>query len=96
MPAITREGDGGTGHGGFPPRVNTVGSGDVFCNGIPVHRQGDAWGVHCDPSPSCHAGTLSGGSSSVFANGKPLGRVGDAVDCGSVVAAGSQNVFAGG
>jgi uncharacterized Zn-binding protein involved in type VI secretion len=25
-----------------------------------------------------------------------LGRVGDAVDCGSVVAAGSSNVFAGG
>nr|AKN37320.1 hypothetical protein [Vibrio sp. 1F_97] len=52
--------------------------------------------MHCDPSPSCHAGSLSGGSSSVFVNGKPLGRVGDAVDCGSVVAAGSSNVFAGG
>ncbi|MEZ9880534.1 MULTISPECIES: PAAR domain-containing protein [Vibrio] len=96
MPAVTRQGDGGTGHGAFPPRTSTAGSGDVFCNGVPVHRQGDAWGVHCDPSPSCHAGSLSGGSSSVFVNGKPLGRVGDAVDCGSVVAAGSSNVFAGG
>ena len=96
MPAVTSLGDMGSGHGGFPPRPSTSASGDVFVNGIAVHRQGDSWAVHCDPSPSCHAGTLAAGSSTVFVNGKQIGRVGDPVDCGSSVATGSGNVFAGG
>ena len=95
MPAVTRLGDLGSGHGTFPPRTSSAGSSNVFCNGIAVHRQGDAWGVHCNPV-SCHAGALANGSSTVFVNGKPIGRVGDAVNCGSVVATGSSNVFAGG
>lgn len=93
MPAVSRQGDGGTGHGAFPPRTSTAGSGNVFVNGQPIHRVGDAWGVHCDPSPSCHGGTLAAGSSSVYANGQPIGRIGDPVDCGSAVSAGSPNVF---
>lgn len=93
MPAVTRKGDGGTGHGAFPPRTSTAGSPSVFVNGQPVHRAGDAWGTHCDPAPSCHAGTLAAGSPTVYANGQALGRVGDSVDCGSAVAAGSPNVF---
>jgi uncharacterized Zn-binding protein involved in type VI secretion len=39
---------------------------------------------------------LASGSSSVFINGKEAGRVGDPVACGSSVATGSNNVFAGG
>ncbi len=96
MPPVARLGDSCTGHGLFPPRPNVGASSDVFCNGIAVHRNGDGWAVHCDPSPVCHAGSLSGGSSSVFVNGKAMGRVGDSVSCGGSVAAGSSNVFAGG
>lgn len=96
MPAVTRLGDLCGGHGAWPPRSSTSASGDVFVNGIAVHRQGDSWDVHCDPQPACHAGILASGSSTVFVNGKQIGRVGDPVDCGSSVATGSENVFAGG
>lgn len=95
MPAVTRKGDTCTGHGAWPPRNSTGGSGNVFVNGIAVHRQGDSWAVHCDPLPSCHDSVLAVGSGSVFANGKALGRVGDPVACGSTVASGSEDVFAG-
>ena len=95
MPGVTRKGDSCTGHGPFPPRASTGGSGTVFANGIPVHRQGDSWAVHCIPEPLCHGGGLASGSGSVSANGQQLGRIGDPVDCGSVVAGGSGNVFAG-
>ena len=96
MPGVTRQGDSCTGHGLFPPRNSTGGSGNVLVNGIPAHRQGDGWAVHCDPNPICHGGSLASGSGSVFANGLQLGRIGDPVDCGSSVAGGSSNVFAGG
>lgn len=96
MPAVTRLGDTCTGHGAFPPRPSTSGSPNVNVNGIPVHRQGDSWAVHCDPSPSCHGSVLDSGSSTVKVNGKDMGRVGDPVACGSSVATGSNNVFAGG
>lgn len=96
MPAVTRKGDGGSGHGDFPPRNSTEGSHNVFCNGTAVHRVGDGWSVHCNSHPSCHSGTLASGSGSVFVNGRAIGRIGDPVDCGSLVAAGSSNVFAGG
>jgi uncharacterized Zn-binding protein involved in type VI secretion len=39
---------------------------------------------------------LASGSSTVYVNGKQIGRVGDPVACGSSVATGSSNVFAGG
>ncbi len=96
MSAVARLGDGGTGHGAFVPRACIQGSANVFCNGLAVHRQGDAWAVHCDPSLSCHSGVLAKGSMTVFVNGVAIGRVGDSVDCGSLIAAGSPNVFAGG
>lgn len=95
MPAVARLGDGCTGHGCFPPRGNDEASGDVFVNGRGAHRQGDHWPSHCCGS-SCHDATLSVGSGTVFVNGKPLARIGDQVACGSVVAGGSGNVFAGG
>tara|TARA_R100000152_G_C6773907_1_gene201443 strand:+ start:1499 stop:1825 length:327 start_codon:yes stop_codon:yes gene_type:complete len=96
MPAVHRKGDGGTGHGCWPPRNNVGGSGNVLCNSIGVHRQGDGWATHCCPGPSCHAGTLAAGSSSVKANSRQLGRISDPVSCGSAAANGSGNVFAGG
>jgi uncharacterized Zn-binding protein involved in type VI secretion len=96
MPGVTRLGDTCTGHGAFPPRANVSASGNVFVNGKGAHRVGDGWATHCDPSPVCHSSTLAGGSGSVFVNGKALGRIGDSVGCGSAVASGSGNVFAGG
>ena len=97
MPAVARKGDSCTGHVTWPPRSNTGGSPDVFVNGKAAHRNGDGWASHCSIKRKypCHAGSLSGGSSTVFVNGKPLGRVGDGVSCGSSVASGSSDVFAG-
>lgn len=94
MPAVTRLGDNCTGHGCFPPRPSTSASGNVFVNGIGVHRQGDSWGVHCCGTP-CHGGSLAAGSGTVYVNSKQCGRIGDPVDCGSAVSSGSGNVFAG-
>jgi uncharacterized Zn-binding protein involved in type VI secretion len=97
MPPVHRKGDIGTGHGCWPPRPNIQGSPDVFCNSIPVHRQSDAWGVHCcPPIPACHGSNLAAGSSTVFANGLQLARIGDPVACGSNAATGSGDTFAGG
>ncbi|WP_294948248.1 PAAR domain-containing protein [Sulfurivirga sp.] len=95
MPAVARLGDSCTGHGCYPPRENTGASSDVFINGRGAHRAGDGWASHCC-GPPCHGGSLAAGSSSVFVNGRALGRVGDPVDCGSAVATGSPDVFAGG
>lgn len=97
MPAVTRLGDACTGHGCWPPRPSAAASPDVFVNGIAAHRQGDAWAAHtCPTIPETHASVLAAGSSSVYVNGKQLGRIGDPVACGSAVAAGSADVFAGG
>ena len=95
MPAISRKGDTCTGHGCFPPRASTEGSGDVFVNGTGVHRQGDKWAAHTC-GENTHDGACSSGSSSVYANGKAVARVGDDISCGSAVAVGSPDVFAGG
>ena len=94
MPAVTRLGDVCTGHGCFPSRPNVSASPTVFANGIAVHRQGDAWGSHC--CVVCHTSILSSGSTTVFADNKQVGRIGDPVACGSTVAGGSGNVYAGG
>lgn len=93
--AATRKGDMGTGHGDWPPRQSIEGSPDTFINGIPAHRQGDGWAIHCNPKHSCHKGMLASGSPSVFTNGKQQGRVGDPINCGSFVATGSPDTFIG-
>lgn len=95
MPGIARLGDLCTGHEDFPPRENIESSSNVLINGKGVHRQGDAWAVHCNHTPTCHASILAAGSSSVFVNGRQIGRIGDPVACGSRIATGSDNVFAG-
>ena len=94
MPAVHRLGDLCTGHGCFPPRPNIAASGDVFTNGIGVHRVGDGWAVHCC-FLACHGGSQAAGSGTVFVNGKAMARIGDAVSCGSAAGTGSGNVFAG-
>jgi len=97
MPQVTRLGDLCTGHGCWPPRSSNGSSPDVYANGILVHRVGDGWAAHtCPVIPETHASVLAQGSSTVFANGKQLGRIGDSVACGSTVATGSADVFAGG
>lgn len=96
MPEITRLGDLCTGHGCFPARPSVSASPNVFVNGIAVHRLNDAWDLHGCPTCTPHGGVLAAGSSTVNVNGKAIGRIGDPVDCGSSVAEGSTNVFAGG
>lgn len=91
MPAIVRLGDRCTGHGGYPSRPNIQASGNVFANGIGVHRVGDAWRYHCNIS--CHNGTMEQGSNNVFVNGVAVARIGDRVNCGSSAAEGSSNIF---
>lgn len=95
MPPAARLNDSCTGHADWPPRVNTEASPNVFVNSRGWHRVGDSWAVHCNNIPECHSGVLSSGSKSVFVNDKNAGRVGDSVSCGSSVATGSENVFAG-
>ena len=77
--------------------VRAAGSGNVFCNGISVSRQGDKNTVHKFPAgDKCppHSTAISSGSSTGFVNGKGGGRIGDPT-CTSV-SGGSSNVFAGG
>lgn len=100
MPPVTRQGDSCSGHECFPPRNSTSGSPNVYVNGIPAHRQGDSWAVHACTHPNIphgsHDSVLASGSSSVYVNSRQLGRIGDPVACGSNVASGSKNVYAGG
>ena len=100
MPAVTRKGDTCTGHGGWPSRASSEGSPDVNANDTPVHRKDHNWDPHTNPGPpETHAGKLVGGSATVNVNGFPIGRIGDPIGtqgCGSTVAKGSEDVFAGG
>jgi uncharacterized Zn-binding protein involved in type VI secretion len=99
---VTRLGDKTTGHSTYKPRPATGASSDVFVNGIRVNRVGDGWAAHGgdpaydgDTHPGEGGHTTSAGSSTVFANNKGVARIGDPVE-GDTIAAGSQNVFAGG
>ena len=93
MPGVARLTDICSGHGPWPPRENVSASENVFVNGLGAHRVTDTWNIHC--GPSCHDSVLASGSSTVFVNGLAIGRIGDPVECGSTVATGSSNVFAG-
>lgn len=95
MAAVARLGDLCTGHGCWPPRPGIEASDDVFVNGIRVHRVGDGWQTHCCDG-SCHPGVVVSGSGSVFINGRSAARIADSINCGSLIAQGSPNVFIGG
>ncbi|MBG24038.1 MAG: PaaR repeat-containing protein [Idiomarinaceae bacterium] len=90
--ATARVGDSCTGHGDKGPRPIVEGSGDVFINGQPVARVGDDLADHGHDGP---LKKISSGSSTVFVNGQPVARIGDDVECGSILAEGSDNVFTG-
>ena len=95
MPAVTRVGDSEVSH--CSGMVRAQGSGNVFCNGISVSREGDKNTVHKFPAgDKCppHSTAISSGSSTVFVNDKGCGRVNDPT-C-TKVSGGSSNVFAGG
>ena len=53
--------------------VIVEGSGNVFCNGLPVARVGDATSGHASWVPNA----ILEGSATVFCNGLPVARVGD-------------------
>jgi uncharacterized Zn-binding protein involved in type VI secretion len=94
MPQISRVTDIGSGHSCFPPTPAIQGSGDVFVNGLAVHRKGDALAPHACPNCPPHPRAASGGSPSVFVNGKAVTRLGDAVNCGGSLSTASANVYA--
>lgn len=98
MPKSTRLGDIGSGHScHFPPTPSITASPDVFVDGVPAVREGDAYAPHACPTCPAppHPRSLSGGSGSVFINGKPSGRVGDAISCGGAADQGSSTVNIG-
>lgn len=86
MPGIAR--DAGEDSAGGPI---IQGSPNVFANGKPVARVGDAVAGH---GPGAHARpVMAEGSPNVFTNGIPTCRAGDAATCGDT-ASGSSDVFA--
>ena len=95
MPKASRKGDIGSGHGCFPPSNAIEGSGDVFINGKPAVRVGDAYAAHGCGKCAPHGRNASQGSATVNINGKPSVRVGDGINCGGSAATGSGNVFIG-
>lgn len=78
-------GDIGTDHDGFHPTAIIEGSSDVFIDGIPAARVGDALAPHDKPKNPLHPRAIASGSSTVFINGKPAALTGSAVDCGGVI-----------
>ena len=96
MPPVVRGShvDIASGHGSFPPTKTIECSGDVFVNGIGVHRFNDLIEPHGSPSPSpVHERRAKGHSNNSFVNGLGIVRIGDAVACGGVLVTGSGNVI---
>lgn len=97
MPAVTRIGDRDVAH--CSGMVRAQGSGNVYCNGRPISRQGDVNTAHLVPiGDDCatHRRPIATGSRTVFVNGRGCGRIGDGISGCTSVAQGSFNVFAGG
>jgi len=100
MPKVSRIGDTVSVHecGVTPTAMN--GSGDVYCNGISVHRVGDMNTSHpfLPAVSGCptHSTALVKGSPNVYVNGKPLARLGDPYGCGISLTKGSPNVYSNG
>jgi len=93
MPAATRLGDLSAGHC-FNPRGNSSASENVIINNKGAHRVSDTWPSHkC--GKSSHPSVTIGGSATVFINNLAAARIGDPLDCGDVIAQGSENVMVG-
>ena len=86
MPGVTRKSTDSAGG------TLIAGSGNVFVNGQPAVRKGDAVAGHGN-SPH-NSPVMVGCSSTVFVNGIGVCRAGDEASCGHP-ASGSGNVFAG-
>lgn len=95
MPGISWEGALHTGFTCHPPVPSIEGSPDVFVEGDPVHREGDAWDFSTCGT-SVQDGVTISGSGTVFANGQAVGRIGDDISNGAAIAEGKETVFAGG
>lgn len=80
---------------GASPRPNTMGSGNVFINGMPSHMLSNPWAPHACPLSPPHDAVTASGSGSVFVNGMPMALLGSNISCGSKIAMGSGNVFGG-
>ena len=96
MPAVTRIGDADIPHCSGMTRA--VGSSNVFVNGIAVSRQTDVNTTHLKPPGPCppHVAAITTGSTTVKVNSLGCGRIGDSITGCTSVAAGSEDVFAGG
>ncbi len=92
MNKAARRGDLCTGHHESGPRPALRGSPDVTINDRPALRAGDPFGKH---GPTAHEGKVQVGSSTVTINDVPAARSGDAIDCGSHVESGSDDVLVG-
>lgn len=93
MRKAVKLGDIGTEHDGYHPTKVIVGSPDVFIDGKPAARVGDALEPHDKPSSSKHNRAIATGSSTVFINGKPAALTGGKVDCGGVtIGTGTVNI----
>ena len=79
-------------HGCWGGHKPAIASENVFIDGIPALRKGDAYFPHCCPGNDCHSGNANG-TSTVFINGKPAQKIGDPVTCGSIMIQGSPSVF---
>jgi uncharacterized Zn-binding protein involved in type VI secretion len=96
MPPVSTIGGVCSGHDCYPPRATLAGGAStVFINGQPAALAGATLGPHAC-GLSVHVGAVAGGSSTVFVESRALARIADPVTCGSVLAQGSPNVFAGG
>ncbi|MBX2808813.1 MAG: PAAR domain-containing protein [Cellvibrionaceae bacterium] len=93
--AAGRRGDMGSSHGAWHPSPAITGSPDVFINGKPALRVGDALAPHVKPKRPPHGRAMAQGFSGVLINGKPACAVGHKINCGGTLSAGSPNVFFG-
>lgn len=94
MPGIAWEGALHSGFSCHPPVASIEGSPNVFVEGDPLHRVGDAWDFSiCNGVPV--DGVTVSGSGTVFANGQGVGRIGDDISNGAAIAEGKETVFAG-
>ena len=98
MPEAARKGDIAKGHDCFPDSPVIEGSPDVFINGQPAARKGDAVASHsctCGNGCGTHCRSISEGAPTVFINGKPAATVSHGIDCGGMLISGSGNVNIG-
>ncbi|PJG59530.1 type VI secretion system PAAR protein [Aeromonas cavernicola] len=86
-------GDMGTDHDGFPPTPIIEGSQDIFIDGKPAARVGDALAPHAKPGSPPHDRVITTGSKTVFFNGRPAALTGSEIGCGGLIIGGSTVII---